>query len=273
VETGEQVAPLPDAEFALARRLIAQYAGIKLSPHKRFMVYNRLVRRLRALGMDDFGRYLAMVQDDVGGEREAFVNALTTNLTGFFREPHHFELLGALAREHRTNEKRPLRVWSSACSTGEEPWSIAMTLREAKCPGQVLASDIDTDALDNAARGIYSQERAATLPAERLRAHCLRGTGANEGFVAMQPDVRAMVEFMPMNLQAANWPDIGLFDAVFCRNVVIYFDRDAQKAILQRFTRVLRPRGILCVGHAESFPASNPAFVSCGRTAYRYMPG
>jgi chemotaxis protein methyltransferase CheR len=261
--------PLNDADFALARKLIAQYAGIKLSEHKRFMVYNRLVKRLRALNMRDFGDYLRVVQTDHGGERVAFVNALTTNLTAFFREPHHFDLLASHARAHRGPQ--PLRVWSSACSTGEEPWSIAMTLREAGCRADILGSDIDTDALGKAQAGVYPADRAADLPAERLRAHFLRGTGDNEGWVSIRPELRPSVKFIQVNLQA-RLPDFEPFDVIFCRNVAIYFDREAQKELLQRFTQVLRPGALLCVGHAESFPATHPSFHGCGRTAYEFRP-
>ena len=265
-------ASLKEADFALACRLIGQYAGIKLSPHKRYMVYNRLVRRLRARGMSDFGEYLRLVQTDVTGEREAFVNALTTNLTAFFREPHHFALLAERARLHMRSQRRPLRVWSSACSTGEEAWSLAMSLRDAGCDAQVLASDIDTDALEKGAAGVYPSERIADLPAQTLRAHFLRGTGANEGWVSVRPELRGMVKFGQLNLQSPNWPAMEPFDAIFCRNVAIYFDREAQKKLLERFTHVLRPGGLLAVGHAESFPATHRAFRGCGRTAYEYTP-
>jgi chemotaxis protein methyltransferase CheR len=268
----ETPAPLKESDFALACRLIAQYAGIKLSPHKRYMVYNRLVRRLRARGMSDFGDYLQLVQTGPAGEREAFVNALTTNLTAFFREPHHFELLAQRAKLHRQSERRPMRVWSCACSTGEEPWSIAMTLREAGCDAQVFASDIDTDALDKAAAGVYLAERIADLPVQTLRAHFLRGTGENEGWVTIRPELRGMVKFAQFNLQSPHWPAMEAFDAIFCRNVAIYFDRDAQKKLLERFTHVLRRGGMLAVGHAESFPATNRAFRGCGRTAYDWVP-
>ena len=263
---------LGEADFALARRLIGDYAGIKLSEHKRFMVHNRLSRRLRQLRMGSFTDYLHRVQQDPM-EREAFVNALTTNLTAFFREPHHFELLRARAQLHREQERRPLRVWCSACSTGEEAWSIAMTLKEAECPGEVLASDIDTDALGKAAAGVYPLERTASLAAEQMRAHWLRGVGANEGFASVRPTLRNMVKFTPLNLQAWPWPALDEFDVVFCRNVVIYFDRDAQRQLLERFTSVLKPGGLLVVGHAESFPATHRAFRACGRTAYEYLPG
>ena len=262
---------LGEREFELACRLIAEYAGIKLGPHKRVMVHNRLSRRLRALGLDSFGDYLERVQADHGGEREAFVNALTTNLTAFFREPHHFELLRQRAAQHRQREARPMRVWCSACSTGEEAWSIAMTLREAQCPAEVLATDIDTDALQTAAAGVYPMERAEALSREQLRAHWLRGAQAYEGWICARPELKQSVTFARINLLAAAWPAMEPFDAIFCRNVVIYFDRDAQRRLLQRFAALLRPRGLLAVGHAESFPAGHPRFRACGRTAYEFV--
>jgi chemotaxis protein methyltransferase CheR len=272
VELGsEGPALLGDREFELARQLIAEWAGIKLSPHKRYMVHNRLLRRVRERGLRGFPEYMDLVQAEPA-EREPFVNALTTNLTSFFREPHHFELLRVRALQHRERERRPLRIWSSACSTGEEAWSIAMTLREAGCPGDVLATDIDTNVLETGDAGIYPAERTDALAPERLRAHFLKGAGENEGWVSIRPELRGMVRFRQLNLQAEPWPAMDLFDVIFCRNVAIYFDREAQRRILARFATLLRPQGLLAVGHAESFPASNRAFRACGRTAYEYLP-
>lgn len=269
----EAPALLGEPEFALACRLIAQYAGIKLSDHKRYMVHNRLLRRVRARGLESFAEYLKLVQTEPLQEREAFVNALTTNLTAFFREPHHFELLHQRARLHAARERRPMRVWCSACATGEEAWSIAMTLREAGCAADIVASDIDTDALGTAAAAAYPMERAEGLAPERLRSHLLRGAGDNAGWVSLRPELRAMVRFMQFNLQSAPWPAMEPFDAIFCRNVAIYFDREAQKKLLASFAAALRPHGLLAVGHAESFPAGNRMFHACGRTAYEYRPG
>jgi chemotaxis protein methyltransferase CheR len=264
---------LSDRDFATVRQLIADYAGIKLSPQKRNMVYNRLLRRLRARGLDNFGDYLQLVQREGSGEREAFVNALTTNLTAFFREPHHFELLLARAQERVQRRGAPLRCWSSACSTGEEAWSIAMVLREAGCPGEVLGSDIDTEVLNTAQAGVYRMERTATLAPERLRRHFLKGTGSNEGLVSVRPDLRTLVRFGQLNLQAHAWPAMERFDVIFCRNVVIYFDRDFQKRLLTRLADLLVPGGLLMVGHSESFPAAHPGFRSVGRTAYERVGG
>lgn len=266
-------ASLNDRDFATVRQLIADYAGIKLSTQKRNMVYNRLLRRLRARGLADFGDYLQLVQREGSDEREPFVNALTTNLTAFFREPHHFDLLLARAQERARQHGRPLRCWSSACSTGEEAWSIAMVLREAQCPGEVLGTDIDTEVLNTAQAGVYRMDRAAAMPAERLRRHFLRGTGANDGLVSVRPELRSMARFAQLNLQSPTWPAMERFDVIFCRNVVIYFDREFQKKLLARLAALLVPGGLLMVGHSESFPAAHPGFRSVGRTAYERTGG
>lgn len=268
----DAVAVFSERDFNTVRQLIAEYAGIKLSVQKRNMVYNRLLRRLRAHQLNDFGDYLQLVTGNASGEREAFVNALTTNLTAFFREPHHFDLLAAYAQE-RIGKRRPLRCWSSACSTGEEAWSIAMVLREAGCAGDVLGTDIDTDVLETAQAAVYRMERTSGLPPERLRQHFLRGTGANDGLVSVRPELRAMVRFGQLNLQSPVWPAQERFDVIFCRNVVIYFDREFQKKLLQRLADLLVPGGLLMVGHSESFPAAHPGFRSCGRTAYERVDG
>jgi chemotaxis protein methyltransferase CheR len=271
---GGSALQLNDRDFSLARELIGQYAGIKLSAQKRNMVYNRLSRRLRAQGIGSFGAYLELVQADCGGEREAFINALTTNLTAFFREPHHFDLLAARAAARGRHARAPLRIWSSACSTGEEAWSIAMVLQEAGCAGDIRATDIDSEVLRTASAGLYRDERVADLEPQRLKKHFLRGTGGNQGWVSIRPELRAMTRFSQFNLQAGGaWPTQERFDVIFCRNVVIYFDREDQKRLAARFADMLMPGGLLVVGHSESFPAGHPAFRSCGRTAYERLPG
>ena len=264
---------LNDRDFSRARQLIDEYAGIKLSAQKRNMVYNRLLRRVRAHGVRSFGAYLDLVQADNSTERQSFVNALTTNLTAFFREPHHFELLAARAVERVRKGQPPLRVWCSACSTGEEAWSIAMVLREAGCAADIRASDIDSEVLRTANTGVYRSERVAGLEATRLKKHFLRGTGANDGLVTVRPELRSMVRFFQLNLQSPDWPTQDRYDVIFCRNVVIYFDRDAQKRLAARFADMLVPGGLLVVGHSESFPSGHPAFRSCGRTAYERLAG
>ena len=259
---------LTDRDFSRVRRLIYDYAGIKLSEQKRNMVYNRLVRRVRAQGTMDFTRYLDMVEAERSVEREAFVNALTTNLTSFFREAHHFELLSNWAAAHAQSASRPLRIWSSGCSTGEEAWSIAMVMREAGCPADILATDIDSEVLRAAQSAVYRADKAESMSPARLRRHFLRGAGDNEGLYILRPELRAMVRFAQLNLQAPTWQVGERFDAIFCRNVVIYFEREAQLRLAARFATLLAPGGLLVVGHSESFPAGHGAFRSCGRTAY-----
>jgi chemotaxis protein methyltransferase CheR len=266
--SNDAAAFLNDTDFALVRRLIAEYAGIKLSAQKRNMAYNRLLRRLRARNAGTFGAYLALVQTEPA-ERQAFINALTTNLTAFFREPHHFELLAGLAQARVARRSSPMRVWSTGCSTGEEPWSIAMVLREAGCAADIQATDIDTDVLQTASAGVYAADRVSGIEQDRLRRHFLRGTGINEGWVNVRPELRASVKFAQFNLQAQAWPSQQRFDAIFCRNVVIYFDKEFQKQLAGRFADMLVPGGLLVVGHSESFPSGHPAFRSCGRTAYQ----
>ena len=264
---------LTDRDFARVRRLIYDYAGIKLGEQKRNMVYNRLVRRVRSLGEVPFARYLDLVQSDGSAEREAFVNALTTNLTSFFREPHHFELLAARASEPSRASSGPIRIWSSGCSTGEEAWSIAMVMRETGRAADILATDIDSEVLRVAQAAVYRTERTDGMPPARVKRHFLRGVGANEGLLLVRPQLRSMVRFAQLNLQAPVWPVGERLDAIFCRNVVIYFDREVQRQLAARFAAMLAPGGLLMVGHSESFPAAHPAFRSCGRTAYERRPG
>jgi len=250
-------------DFQRVRELIAAYAGISLHERKENMVYNRLSRRLRATGKRTFRDYLDWVEEPESEERERFVNALTTNLTAFFREPHHFELLPGRARRGAT-----MHVWSSACSTGEEAYSAAITLREAGIGARIVASDIDTEALAAARRGVYRVETLERAGLERMQRHFLRGTGANEGLAQVRPELRAMVNVEFRNLLAPQWPANERFDAVFCRNVMIYFDRATQQRLLERLAAVLVSGGLLFLGHSESCAAGHAAFRAFGKTAY-----
>lgn len=250
-------------DFHRVRHLISAYAGISLHEHKENMVYNRLARRLRATGRRTFSEYLDWVEQPGSEERERFVNALTTNLTAFFREPHHFAMLVAQARR-----SVPLQVWSSACSTGEEAYSAAIALREAAIPARILATDVDTDALAVARRGVYAMEALERAGVKRMQPHFLRGTGPNEGRVLLRPELRAMVSFEYRNLLAPQWPAGERFDAIFCRNVMIYFDRSAQQRLLERLAGALSPGGLLFLGHSESCAVGHPAFRAVGKTAY-----
>ena len=256
--------------FERIRKLIYQHAGISLSPHKQHMVYSRLARRLRANKLDTFNEYLALIEGGNEAEWEAFVNSLTTNLTSFFREPHHFPLLAEYVS--RQKEKRPISLWCTAASTGEEPYSMAMTMVEVfggfNAPVSIVATDVDTNVLIEAEKGIYPIERVEKLSESMLKRFFLRGTGSKSGFVRVRPELRAMVSFKPLNLLSSVWPIKGPVDVIFCRNVMIYFDKETQLKILQRFAPILRQDGLLFTGHSESFPQATHLFRLRGKTVY-----
>lgn len=258
------------ADFERIRKLIHDHAGIALSPAKQDMVYSRLARRLRACGDRTFAQYLARLERD-RTEWETFVNSLTTNLTSFFREAHHFDILAEQLR--RVAEKRPLKIWCCASSTGEEPYSLAITACEAfdslNPPVQILASDIDTAVLAHGEAGMYRQDRVERLSPDRLRRFFLRGTGDQDGMVKVRPELRRLIQFRRINLLEPVWPVQGPLDAIFCRNVMIYFDKPTQYGILKRFAPLLRPDGQLFAGHSESFMHAADLFRSRGRTVYQ----
>ncbi|MFK8260456.1 protein-glutamate O-methyltransferase CheR [Erwinia sp. AnSW2-5] len=261
--------PLSDTHFKRISQLIYQRAGIVLADHKREMVYNRLVRRLRTLNIDDFGRYMALLENDPNSaEWQAFVNALTTNLTAFFREAHHFPILA----EHAKRRTGNYSVWCAAASTGEEPYSIAMTLAETLGTGpgkfQIHATDIDTQVLEKALAGVYRQEELRTLSPQQLQRYFLRGTGPHEGMVRARPELANMVTFAQLNLLANDWALPGQFDVIFCRNVMIYFDKETQEKILRRFVPLLKPGGLLFAGHSENFSQISKEFYLRGQTVY-----
>lgn len=258
-----------DRDFSRVCALIYQRAGIALAKTKQEMVYSRLARRLRATGQISFGGYL----DDLEGgndcnEWEAFTNALTTNLTSFFREEHHFPILA----DHVKKSPAPLVIWCSASSTGEEPYSIAMTVCEVfgtlAPPVQIIATDIDTNVLETAANGIYSIDRLGKMSAERIKCFFLKGKGKQEGLVRVRPEIRQIVTFKQLNLLADDWPIARGFDAIFCRNVMIYFDKPTQRKILSRFAPLMKSGGLLFAGHSENFLYVTDAFKLRGKTVY-----
>jgi len=259
------------ADFERVRTLIYQRAGISLHAGKQAMVYSRLSRRLRETGHRSFGSYLQWLEthSGPGGEQEwqEFINCLTTNLTAFFREEHHFL---ALAEDLKTRGVANPRIWCNAASTGEEPYSIAMTVAETLGGGtsaRIVASDIDTKVLATASRGVYPADARGLSP-ERLRRHCQRGTGANAGFMRIRPELTKLVEFRTHNLMAPQWSLGEPFDIVFCRNVMIYFDAATQKRVLERIHAVMKPKGLLYVGHSENFSDSRELFRLRGKTIY-----
>ena len=264
-----------EENFQRICKLIYEHAGISLKAAKQDMVYSRLARRLRANGVDNFQDYLALLENNNEAEWEAFVNSLTTNLTSFFREPHHFPLLAEHVARHKAKNKarqNPMSLWCSAASTGEEPYSMAMTVADAfdslTPPVTIIASDLDTHVLATAEAGVYPVESIAKLSADKAKRFFLRGTGAQSGFVRVRPELRAMVSFRQVNLLDSNWLVRGPLDAIFCRNVMIYFDKETQLKILQRFVPLLQPDGLLFAGHSESFSNAMHLFRLRGKTVY-----
>lgn len=260
-------------DFERVRALIHKKAGIALAESKQEMVYSRLARRLRATGIGSFVSYLDQLEQGGSDEEwEAFTNALTTNLTSFFREAHHFPILA----DHIKKIKEPIEIWCSAASTGEEPYSIAMTACEAfntlTPPVRIIATDIDTNVLNTGANGVYSIDRLDKMSPERAKRFFLRGKGAREGMVRVRPELRQMITFKQVNLLESNWGISGQFDAIFCRNVMIYFDKPTQGKILDRFAPLMKTDGLLFAGHSENFLYVTDAFKLRGKTVYELDP-
>ena len=252
---------------------IYEFAGIRLPAAKREMVYARLVRRLRALGIGSFDDYVRFLELEPA-EWEHCTNALTTNVTAFFREEHHFTVLAAHARA-TAQAGETFRVWSAGCSTGEEPYSIAMCLADNLPQGnfEVLASDIDTQVMATAREGVYPLQSVLRLPEARQKRFFLRGTGRFEGQARVRREIAAHVQFLRVNLMEREWPIEGLLNAIFCRNVMIYFDKPTQHRLVQRFAQMLRPEGLFFAGHAESLLDQGRWFRLRGQTVYELSGG
>jgi chemotaxis protein methyltransferase CheR len=256
-----------DDDFDRIRRFIHQRAGIALNPSKKDMVYGRLVRRIRALQLPSFTAYLERLFSERGGEElEHFVNALTTNLTYFFREEHHFPILA----DHLRSRSGEVSIWCCAASTGEEPYSLAMTALETASSGarlnvNIVATDLDTNVLRVGAEGIYGAEAINKLPAGMANRYFDR---VDDQRWRAKPALRQMIRFQQLNLVDTQWSVRGPFDAIFCRNVMIYFDRDTQLAVLRRFAPLLKPDGLLFVGHSENFYHATDLFRLRGKTVY-----
>lgn len=261
-------------DFERVRSLIHRRAGIALADSKQEMVYSRLARRLRAIGIKSFSQYLDDLESSPDSQEwEAFTNALTTNLTSFFREEHHFPILA----DHVKKSTGPIEIWCSASSTGEEPYSIAMTLCEVfntlVPPAHIIATDIDTNVLNTAANGVYPLERLDKMDPARAKRFFQRGKGKQEGYVRVRPELRQMITFKQLNLLSNDWPVSGPFDAIFCRNVMIYFDKPTQGKILERFAPLMKPDALLFAGHSENFLYVSNAFKLRGKTVYELNHG
>jgi len=258
--------------FTILRNLLHNHSGIALAAHKITMVQSRLAKRLRALGIPSYEEYLRRLENPESAEWPEFINALTTNLTSFFREGHHFTRLVELLQTSHAPSRR-IRIWSAGCSTGEEPYTLAMTLTKAfgsGTPIQILATDLDTAVLNTASRGVYPETRIDGLEDSWKRLAFLRGTGEHKGQVRIRPELKSLVTFQQLNLLDDRWalPNEP-FQAIFCRNVMIYFDKPTQRKLLQRFRSLLEPDGLLFVGHSEALLDTNLGFQSLGQTIYR----
>jgi chemotaxis protein methyltransferase CheR len=262
--------------FHRVRELVKQRSGIDLGDGKRSLVHGRLIRRLRKLGMADFDAYVAMVEDPNHPEAEPFLNSLTTNVTEFFREPHHFSTLAQrvvpeLRAQH--SQDRRIRIWSAGCSSGEEPYTIAIVMSELlpRSEGwdlKILASDIDSDILARAAEGVYPIEKVQKIEKRRLQRFFQRGSGSHTGHVRASDELRSLISFRRLNLMEA-WPMRGPFDVIFCRNVIIYFDPVTRSRLVGRYADLLGPGGRLFLGHSESLTGGNHGLTPYDKTVYQ----
>lgn len=266
---------LQDGDFRKIAKLVMDTTGIVLSEKKRAFVHGRLGRRLRILGLSDFRQYCNLLESDDGGaERRMLINAVTTNHTSFFREEHHFDYLArtvlpAIVQSRKSGAGR-LRIWSAGCSTGEEPYTLAMTLlqHQALLAGwdvKILATDLDTNVVRHASEGVYDADRLETIPAAYQKRYL---SVQDDGRFWINDDVRDLISFAPLNL-LEQWPMSGPFDVIFCRNVVIYFDKPTQRRLFDRYADLMRPDGWLFIGHSESLLNVTNRFSLVGRTIYR----
>lgn len=261
---------ITDKEFAQFQRFIFDAAGITLSSSKKALVCGRLAKRVHQHGLNNYAQYLDMLSSgEASDEVQTAVDLLTTNETYFFRESKHFELLRELAREHR-GQTRPMRVWSAACSSGEEPYSIAMVLADVLEHGawEVLGTDISSRVLQRARTGHYPLARTRLIPPAYLKRFCLRGVGAQDGTLLIERELRQRVQFMQANLNA-QLPRMGPFDVIFLRNVMIYFNGDTKRQVVARVLGQLERGGHLFIGHSESLHDITNDVVQVSPAVYR----
>jgi len=272
---GLYVFPFTSDDFHRIRQLIYRVAGISLAPSKKDLVYSRLARRIRVRQLSSFAEYIRLLEQGDKQERVEFVNAMTTNMTSFFREPHHFPILANhLAHLH---PKKPIKIWTCASSSGEEPYSIAMTVvdhfNSFDVPVSILATDIDTNVLEKARRGVYHLDQLQMLSDAQLKRYFLRGEGKHAGYARVKPELQQLVSFRRLNLLDEQWGFSEKFDAVFCRNVMIYFDKPTQYQILRNMQPCLHPHGLFFAGHSESFHHAADLFRVRGKTVYEPKNG
>jgi chemotaxis protein methyltransferase CheR len=273
------IRPLSDREFRSLQELIYREAGIHLSEAKKALVSGRLTRRLRALGLDNFKDYYEQVEANAD-ERTAMLDCISTNETRFFREPKQFDFLEATVLPHwralgdSGTIPKKIRVWSAACSSGEEPYTLAMVLGThfPDSDGwsvEILASDLSTRVLSAAREGVWPIERSNDIPERFRKAWMLRGIRSEEGHMRAHPRLKSMIEFRRINLNDRNYAIRDSFDLIFCRNVLIYFNRESKTDVINRLTQHLSPTGLLFLGHAESLTGTSHTLEHAGPTAYR----
>mgnify|MGYP001556382419 CR=1 FL=1 len=263
-----------ESDFQWIRTAVHKRVGISLNESKREMVYARVARRIRALNLKDFRSYRKILENTNSNELVEFVNAITTNVTAFFRENHHFE---ALANEFfpeiikRNYSSKKIRIWSAGCSSGEEPYSIAITVKEnipESWDVKIIATDLDTNVLEKAKKGVYSIDAVSSIPKSRLKQWFWRGKGSNDSLVKVVPELQNIIDFKQLNLMG-DWPHKGQFDIIFCRNVVIYFDKPTQRVLFDRYADILKDHGILFLGHSESLHGVSDRFQFIRQTMHR----
>jgi chemotaxis protein methyltransferase CheR len=261
-------------DFNFLRKLSNEYSGIQV-PDERFdMFYSRLSKRVRKLGLNNFREYCHYLTEHSEDEFTEFINAITTNLTAFFRENHHFDYLRDIVIPevlNRNKSSRQIKVWSAGCSTGEEPYSLAITLLEnvpADWEIKILATDLDTNVLQTAIDGVYAEERVSGVSEQRLKRWFMRGKSAQSGQVKVRPELQQIIQFRQLNLMK-DWPMKSHFDFIFCRNVLIYFDRETKTTLAKRYAEMLASKAWLFIGHSESLNQLSKEFELVACTTYR----
>ncbi|MFT6264756.1 MAG: chemotaxis protein methyltransferase CheR [Oleiphilaceae bacterium] len=265
---------MTDADFKIISDLAYEFTGIVLGPQKRDMVYGRLARRLRDLGLTRVSDYINAVKSDQNEEVSKFINAITTNLTSFYREQHHFDFItkSLIPELKKTNlGTKKIRAWSAGCSTGEEPYSIAITFKESMdLQGwdlKILATDLDSKVLNKGQQGIYDIDRIESIKSSYKQKWFLKDQN-HPDIVKVKPEIQELIKFKRLNL-LEKWPMKGPFDFIFCRNVVIYFNAETQAVLFDRYAEMLKDGGYLIIGHSESLDRTNNRFRSIGKTIYK----
>jgi len=261
-------------DFKFLSKIIHERTGIVVSDDKFNMFYSRLSRRVRSLKLNSFKQYCDVVRDDnEGTETSELINAITTNLTAFFRENHHFEYLSntVFPELAQKNPDRRIKIWSAGCSTGEEPYSLAITLKESPLMAnwniELKATDLDSNVVATASRGVYSMSRVEGMTKNRLKRWFYKGAGKQQGLVKVKPELNQLIEFGQLNLMD-NWSQEPQ-DVIFCRNVIIYFNKETKAKLVEKYADCLKPGGYLFIGHSESLYKITDRFELIGNTIYR----